>query len=54
MPEGGRLGRGCRAGEKGLGSWGIAESCELRRQRSRAEFDLEESVSEFRSCVTIG
>lgn len=54
MPEEGRLGRGCKAGGKGLGSWGIAESCEPQRRRSRAEFDLEENVSEFESCVTIG
>lgn len=45
MPGGGRLGRGCRAGGKGLGNWGIAGSCELQRWRSIAEFDLED-VSE--------
>lgn len=49
MPEGGRLGRGCRAGGKGLRSWGIAGSFELQRWRSRAEFGLEEDVSEARA-----
>ena len=54
MLEGGRLGRGYRAGGKGLWSWGIAKSCELQRQRSRADFDLEGSVSNFESCVIVG